>query len=90
MMFLIPHLPPGYALWKFKTHKDFHDFAQLTGHGSNCSYLEKGVIAAVYEGSDVVRSPSQRGLDFLNEPAFWARHYGATRLRKQPKKSSTS
>lgn len=69
-------LPPGYAIYRFPSHKSFHDFAQMTGHGSHCQYLEKGVLVGICEIED------EKG--FCEARAF-ARRHGAVRCRKQPK-----
>lgn len=67
-------LPPGYALYRFPSQNLFHNFAQDTGHGSHCQYLERGVLAGIHEGED--------GED--SWPARYARHWGARRCREQP------
>lgn len=72
-------LPPGYSLYRFPSVKRFHDFVQETGHGSNCQYTHRGVIAAIYDELDTL----PRGTS--TKPASYARYHGAKRLREQPR-----
>ena len=72
---MIDRIPPEYAVYRFPSQIRFHDFAQITGHGSICQYLDKGVLACIYEGRD------ERG---CSELLAIAARYGAIRCKKQP------